>query len=269
MAPFCTSSFPLGPRLPAFLSEMARVLRPGGRAALLMTRAHARQMQQLLGFQEETWAASVHEEAVEDSIEPVGEEQSAAATDPHSLKQLERAFRQLACHKVGVGGWPAAVLALERLTGDVSAQEAPPSPEAHVKGKGLKGKGKGAGKSAQGEPRECLLIESPLSCPSLRLVDYLMQRWPSHFPTESVSRRVMGRGRVWVQEEGHLRQAWWSEPVTMKTVVFLPDYPRRSPYEGQLTVLYQDDHVGVVFKEPRNRARVVYVLISGRSSTRN
>lgn len=87
------------------------------------------------------------------------------------------------------------------------------------------------------------------------LVDVLLHRWPEHFPTLSVARRVVARGRVWLAEgeraaEQPLRQAWWSEAAQGMHIVFLPDYPRRVPHEGELKVLYEDDHLAVVLKEP-------------------
>ncbi|CAE7426342.1 unnamed protein product [Symbiodinium pilosum] len=269
--------------LPAFASEIARVLRPKGRAALLMTRAHARQMMQLLGTEEsysfsaemEEWTGGAskkdedEEEEVEEEKEDAGvpvDVHAEHAPDSTTLKLGKQLFHQHACYKVSVGGWPAAVLVLERLKTDLTSPRAAPETPAARKGKGMKGAGKGQG----AEPRECLLIDHPAQSPR-RLVDFLMQRWPSHFPTESVSRRAMGRGRVWVQDskELRLRQAWWSEPMTMQTIVFLPDYPRRSPYQGPLAVLYQDDHVGVVLKEPGLRifggARTLANLLTARS----
>ena len=32
------------------------------------------------------------------------------------------------------------------------------------------------------------------------LTDFLLHQWPSHFPTSSVARRVVARGRVWLME---------------------------------------------------------------------
>ncbi|CAL1145250.1 unnamed protein product, partial [Cladocopium goreaui] len=93
------------------------------------------------------------------------------------------------------------------------------------------------------------------------LTDFLLQRWPSFFSTSSVARRTVARGRVWMAEEvvqsgapgaelGPLRQAWWSESIKGKTILFVPDYPRRSPHETKLVVLWEDDHLAVVVKEP-------------------
>ena len=180
--------------LPAMLSSVARVLRPFGRLVLLLTRAHARQLLQLL--------------------------------------EGEAVFQLLESHKVAVGGWPAAVLVLQRLAGDVST----------------KSDRQNSARAAETEPTECVLMACPLQ--DQQLSDCLLQRWPSHFPTESVARRVTGRGRVWVKDASVWRKGWWSEPVCQKTILFVPDYPRRSPHKGDLTVLCDTSQLCVVVKEP-------------------
>ena len=77
---------------------------------------------------------------------------------PLNLYSRKQLFHQHACYKVSVGGWPAAVLVLERLKTDLTSPRAAPETPAARKGKGMKGAGKGQG----AEPRECLLIDPGL-----------------------------------------------------------------------------------------------------------
>ncbi|CAE8627196.1 unnamed protein product [Polarella glacialis] len=285
--------------LPAFTAELARVLRPGGRAVMLMTRAHARQILSLLTSDDAECAeedppeplpgAGGNEEQelregegegeaeVEDDFPGEATEAQLTALPVPAKGSLCEAFNQLACRKVVVGGWPAAVLVLERTTsrfcsdrgakalaqGEASVVAQAPS---QGRGSGGKGKGKGGqspaaplGSLVKGEPSDCLLFLSPPWPPRLRkghLTDVLMQRWPAHFPTESVTRRVVRRGRVWVQEASDsvglpapLRQPWWSDTIpATQTVLFVPDYPRRSPHESPLEVLFETDQIAVVKK---------------------
>ncbi|CAK9007752.1 unnamed protein product [Durusdinium trenchii] len=153
----------------------------------------------------------------------------------------------MACHKVTVGGWPAALLVLERR-GDSSPT---------VRTDALSPACTARERRDEREPQDCVLVHHlPAQAPAQPLMDLLLNLWPSHFPTVSVARRVCARARVWIKEvkemrDTSVRQAWWSESLAApQTIVFLPDYPRRSPHETKLEVLFEDEHLAVVVKEP-------------------
>jgi len=177
--------------LPKMSSEIARVLRPRGRAVLLMTRGHARQVAQIISYGPEMAAM---------------EALAHGAVAPKQMK-LERRLPLLVleCRKVVVGGWPATVLVLERTPdeecssdseaegeqdGEIDVDEdhcgdAACEPQPLVDPK----------KTAVSEPRDCVLV-LPFPRPAFLdgvLSDVLLRRWPSHFPTESVVRRVIRR----------------------------------------------------------------------------
>ena len=189
--------------VPEVLPEVGRVLRPGGRVVLLMTRAHARQLGVCL------------------------------------KKDAEPLLRQAACRNVVVGGWPAAIVILERTEEEWSeeAEEEEAAP---------------AVKRADGEHCECVL-EAP-SPAGGRLSDVLLGLWPDHLHSESMIRKVMRRGRVWLlgDEEGApARQPWWNDTCASgQTVLFVPDYPKREPYEEPVPVLHEGEHAAVVLKPP-------------------
>lgn len=255
--------------LPAFAREAARALRPGGKAVLLMTRAHARQMLQLLGDEETRTVLLPGACSLEDDQGKGVFEEDQDDTSKEAV--LRPVFRQVACHKVAVGGWPSAVLVLERTDAALSQSECADVPDAKKPAAGatkVQGKSHGKGKSTNapglsggGEPSECLLWLAPPWQHRLvgrTLADVLMHCWPAHFPTESVARRVTKRHRIWIREGGGenlesslFRPGRWREPIlATQTLLFAPDYPRRSPHESPLKVLFENDQVAVVWKEP-------------------
>lgn len=190
--------------LPVLLAGLARWLRPGGRAVLLMTRAHARQM-----------AADV---------------QDGGAQNDSGLLELVDSL------KVIVGGWPAAILVLRRSSAPRSAAAAAAAGEAEL--------------PEGGEPTECVL-EMP-GVPGRQLSDFVQKVWAGHFPTESAARKATSRGRVWLLDGGGLaRKPWWNEKLAPgSTILYLPDHPRRAPYEESLVVLYETEELAVVMKKP-------------------
>ncbi|CAL1155408.1 unnamed protein product [Cladocopium goreaui] len=235
--------------LPDFVAEMARVLRAPGRAVLLLTRQHARQVQQL-GEETKEYAPAFCKSMATALIR---------AIDACPVNDQMPVLCEKGHHKVTVGGWPAAVLVFERLDGDgrTTVRSAPAL-------------AMGNSATASREPKDCVLIHHGEEA-DVPLTDFLLQRWPSFFSTSSVARRTVARGRVWMAEDvvqsgapgaelGPLRQAWWSdldvdwvdwgESIKGKTILFVPDYPRRSPHETKLVVLWEDDHLAVVVKEP-------------------
>lgn len=197
--------------LPALVSEFGRVLRLHGRAVFLSTRSHARQLAQL----------------VDSAVVPT--------------------FRQHECRKVVVGGWPAAVLVLERT-------EAPgPTPSLQPDGETGTAAETNAIEAAEGQIKVDCALEAPAPAGG-QLSDVLQQLWPSHLHSSSVARRTIRRGRVWVLDcEGAepARRPWWNETVPPgRTILFLPDYPRRAPYEEDAQVVLESDHAAVVVKPP-------------------